>query len=106
MYYRYWAHAPRRPGHFGIRNDRYKLAFFYGSHLGINGAEKKVNTEPAWEFFDLQNDPGENRNAYNDPKYQSIIQDMKQELLKLREEVGDTDEQFPEMEQIISNHWG
>ncbi len=106
MYYRYWAHAPRRPGHFGIRNDRYKLAFFYGSHLGINGAEKKVNTEPAWEFFDLQSDPGENRNAYNDPKYQSIIKDMKQELLRLREEVGDTDEQFPEMEQIISNHWG
>jgi arylsulfatase A-like enzyme len=28
MYYRYWLHLVDRPGHFGIRNDRYKLAFF------------------------------------------------------------------------------
>ena len=44
MYYRYWAHAPRRPAHFGIRNHNYKLAFFYGQHLGLRGAEKKENT--------------------------------------------------------------
>ncbi|MBT3748737.1 MAG: sulfatase-like hydrolase/transferase, partial [Bacteroidetes bacterium] len=25
-YYRYWAHSKDRPGHFGIRGDRYKLA--------------------------------------------------------------------------------
>lgn len=32
-YYRYWQHAPIRPGHFGIRNERYKLAFFYALAL-------------------------------------------------------------------------
>lgn len=25
MYYRYWEHFPKRPGHFGIRTEKYKL---------------------------------------------------------------------------------
>ncbi len=29
IYYRYWLHHPDRPAHFGIRNERYKLAYFY-----------------------------------------------------------------------------
>ncbi|MDX1701843.1 MAG: sulfatase, partial [Melioribacteraceae bacterium] len=30
-YYRYWQDQVDRPGHFGIRGHRYKLAFFYGN---------------------------------------------------------------------------
>ena len=30
MYYRYWLHRIERPGHFGLRNERFKLVFFYG----------------------------------------------------------------------------
>ena len=89
MYYRYWAHAPNRPGHFGIRNDRYKLIFFNGQHLNKSGA-KKETSEPAWEFFDLQKDPKETHNAYGDQEYTGIIKEMKEELIKLRQEVGDT----------------
>ena len=62
MYYRYWLHQTNRPGHFGIRNKRYKLAFFYGQNLDMLGAQRE-NTEPAWEFYDLQEDPHENHNA-------------------------------------------
>jgi len=104
MYYRYWLHQTNRPGHFGIRNERYKLAFFYGQHLNMKGAHRE-NTKPAWEFYDLKKDPKELRNAYNDPTYSAIISKMKKELLALKNEVGDTDEKFPEMKNVISEYW-
>ena len=104
MYYRYWAHAPVRPGHFGIRNHRYKLAFFYGQHLNLEGTQKE-NTEPAWEFFDLIKDPQENYNAYNDPGYEQVITGMKEELLAQREKLGDMDHDNPIVSQIIEQHW-
>lgn len=103
-YYRYWQHYPVRPGHFGIRNDRYKLAFFYGHKLDMTGSSKET-TEPAWEFFDLAKDPGENRNAYNDPEYKEVIAQMKDELVKLRQEYNDTDEGYEEMQEIFETYW-
>lgn len=104
MYYRYWLHLVKRPGHFGIRNERYKLAFFYGQGLGMKGAEEQT-TEPAWEFFDLQKDPKELHNAYSDPEYADIINQMKEDLLELREQYGDTDEKYPVMQNIIDKYW-
>lgn len=104
MYYRYWLHSQDRPGHFGIRDDRYKLIFFYGQPLDKPGTQK-VPTEPNWEFYDLKQDPNENKNAYNDPQYQAIIKEMKQELLKQKQLVGDSDESYPVMKEILSNHW-
>jgi hypothetical protein len=63
------------------------------------------STAPAWEFYDLEQDPGENHNAYNDPAYTEIIAEMKEELKALRGEVGDTDENRPVMQEIINNYW-
>jgi arylsulfatase A-like enzyme len=104
MYYRYWLHRTERPGHFGIRDERYKLAFFYGQPLGMKGAMKE-STIPTWEFFDLKTDPKEIRNAYNNPQYADIIQSMKNELINLRKELGDMDEQSPVMQDIFKKHW-
>jgi len=104
MYYRYWLHSVDRPAHFGIRNERYKLAFFYGQGLGKSGAGKE-STEPAWEFYDLQKDPKELHNAYAEEKYADIIKEMKTELLDLRSQFGDTDANYPIMQEIISQHW-
>ncbi len=103
-YYRYWTNHPERPGHFGIRNKRYKLALFYGQSLDMTGSSKET-TEPAWEFYDLEKDPKENHNAYNNTEYQDIIKDMKVELIKQREAVEDTDEQYPTMQKIFKTHW-
>jgi hypothetical protein len=103
MYYRYWLHQTNRPAHFGIRNERYKLIFFYGQHLNLPGTHKQ-NTEPAWEFYDLQSDPKENQNAYSDPKYAEMISKLKKELIASRKQVGDIDENFPEMEAILATH--
>jgi len=103
-YYRYWLHSVDRPGHFGIRNDRYKLAFFYGHHLNMKGAQRE-NTIPVWEFYDLEKDPNENHNAYDDIQYTQIIKEMKAELKKQRAKVGDTDDNFPVMRSIIDEYW-
>lgn len=104
MYYRYWEHSPIRPSHFGIRDTRYKLIFFYGQPLGMRGASKDT-TPPAWEFFNLQKDPKEIQNAINDVQYSAIIKQMKNELLRLKNEAGDSDEGYPEMKEIFSKSW-
>lgn len=103
-YYRYWTNHTKRPAHFGIRNKRYKLALFYGQSLDMTGSSKE-NTTPAWEFYDLEKDPNENYNAYNDVAYSEIIKDMKVELKKQREMYDDTDKQYAQLQDIFKTHW-
>lgn len=104
-YYRYWDHSKDRPGHFGIRGQRYKLAFYYGNGLTVNEYTKEEQPKKYWDFFDLEKDPNENRNAYNEPEYQDIIKKMKEEILKQRELLGDTDADNEEILKIITDHW-
>ena len=104
-YYRYWDHSIDRPGHFGVRGNRYKLAFYYGNALKENGYTKEDQPKKFWDFFDLEKDPKEIHNAYNDPEYQDIIKAMKIEILKKKEALGDTDSDTPEVLEIIKAHW-
>lgn len=90
MYYRYWTHHLNRPAHLGIRNERYKLIYFYGDPLTVTGSAKE-KTAPAWEFYDLQEDSHENHNAYHEERYRKIIADMKEDLIRLRKEYKDED---------------
>jgi arylsulfatase A-like enzyme len=78
-YYRYWEHSVKRPAHFGVRSDRYKLIYYYGQPLGMKSAQKETSP-PTWEFYDLQADPKEVKNAINDPKYSEAIREMHQAL--------------------------
>jgi arylsulfatase A-like enzyme len=102
MYYRYWLHHPRRPAHFGVRNERYKLALFYGQPLGMKGTDEKI-TRPAWEFYDLQEDPHELQNAIDDAQYADIILKMKNAILLERKKYLDLDVDRPIMREIINN---
>lgn len=104
-YYRYWDHSKDRPGHFGIRGERYKLAFFYGNGLKSNNYTPENQPTKYWDFYDLKVDPNELHNAYEDPKYQDIIAGMKAEILAQREALGDTDRDNPEVLEIIKAHW-
>ncbi len=104
MYYRYWEHSPARPAHFGIRDSRYKLIFYYGQPLGMKEASKET-TKPGWEFYDLKKDPSELHNAIADKSYQSIISKMKIELKKQKAIAGDSDEKYPVMTKIFSENW-
>ena len=104
FYYRYWTQNQIRPAHFGIRNHSCKLMFLYGDPLEMTGSESVSNT-PAWEFYDLTVDPHENRNAYNDPAYHDIIQQMKRRLLEIRESIEDTDANRPRMQEIMNTYY-
>ena len=104
LYYRYWLHHPNRPAHFGIRDKRYKLAFFYGQDLGMKGTSKET-TQPAWEFFDLQKDPKELHNAINEDAYTQIIKEMKKVLIKERKKYGDLDQNSQVMQEILNKEF-
>ena len=102
-YYRYWMHMAHRlavPAHFGIRGDRYKLIFFYGSTP--NGGNR---TPAVWEFYDLEKDPFEMRNEYGNPEYKGIVAETKARLKQTRGELGETDESLPKVREIIDAHW-
>jgi arylsulfatase A-like enzyme len=80
VYYHYYEypgiHAVKR--HYGIRTDRYKLIHFY---YDID----------EWELYDLQQDPQELHNRFNDPLYSDIKNDLKIRLDSLRFYYGDSD---------------
>ena len=61
-------------------------------------------TPPAFEFYDLKNDPNENRNEINNPKYAKEIKDMKQALIQLKNKVGDVDTSQV-MKEILNTHF-
>ncbi|MCP4723643.1 MAG: sulfatase-like hydrolase/transferase [bacterium] len=81
MYYHYYefpaVHQVKR--HYGIRTKRHKLIHFY-------------NDIDEWELYDLQEDPNEVNNVYNDDRYRSVVTELKQELERLRGKYGDSDE--------------
>ena len=76
-FYEYPAyHAVKR--HYGARTNRYKIAHFYHD---IN----------RWELYDLQKDPNEMHNVYNNPEYEPIRKQMHNVLRELQEKYNDTD---------------
>jgi arylsulfatase A-like enzyme len=77
FYYQYYEY-PRphrvRP-HYGVVTDRYKLVQFYGTG------------EDYTELFDLQEDPQELHDIYNDATYAKTRAELTTELARLRKEV-------------------
>ena len=72
IYYHYYAHGQHNvPRHYGVRTHRYKLINYY--------------TENVWEFFDLEKDPHEIKSEYDNPEYKGKIEELKKEILRLRE---------------------
>lgn len=73
LYYHFYEypaeHAVKR--HYGVSTDRYKLIHFY---YDID----------EWELYDLQKDPHEMNNLYNNPEYSKVIKDLKGELIRLQ----------------------
>ncbi len=76
----------RRLPHYGIRTERYKLAYWY----------REIED---WELYDLEKDPQEIRNVYRDPAYAEVVEQLKDELEQERERLGIT----AELEQEIAD---
>ena len=74
VYYHFYEfpgiHTARR--HYGVRDDRYKLIHFY-------------HDLDYWELFDLEADPLEINNVYDDPAYSEVRSRMHAELDQLEQ---------------------
>ncbi|MGN6246509.1 MAG: sulfatase family protein [Motilibacteraceae bacterium] len=91
MYYRYWEHDDvfhKAPAHYGYRTDRYKLIYFYNDGLGIPGCGG-FTYPPEWELYDLEADPAELRNVYDDPAYRQVREELKVLMWREQERLGD-----------------
>jgi len=79
-YYRYY-HDPgdhNTRAHYGVGTDVYKLIYFW--------------KKDQWELYDLARDPEELLNVYSDPAYTDTVRTLKEELYRLKKEVGDQDQ--------------
>ncbi|MEZ4797833.1 MAG: sulfatase [Flavobacteriaceae bacterium] len=78
LYYHYYEypgiHMVKR--HFGVRTERYKLIHFYYD-------------VDEWELYDLEKDPEELNNVYNNPEYKVVQQEMHKRLDELRVQYKD-----------------
>jgi arylsulfatase A-like enzyme len=87
LYYHYYEypgiHMVKR--HYGVRTERYKLIRFY------------YDIE-AWELYDLQTDPQELNNLYNNPDFSKIQKDMHNRLEALRIQYRDASDS-------LNKHW-
>ncbi|MBC8375911.1 MAG: sulfatase-like hydrolase/transferase [FCB group bacterium] len=111
-YYRYWLHMAHHynPAHFGIRTKEWKLIFFYGQpekvpKEGKKKSPKSIFTPPGWELYNMQDDFQEMNNLYGKPGYAKITKQLKRELKELREELGDSDDDFPHIKVVVERHW-
>jgi arylsulfatase A-like enzyme len=80
MYYRYY-HDPgdhNTRAHYGVRTMTHKLISFWKSGQ--------------WELFDLVHDPAELHNLYGQPGQERITAELKTELLRLKQALGDADQ--------------
>jgi arylsulfatase A-like enzyme len=91
MYYRYWEHDDafhKAPAHYGYRTHQYKIIYYYNDGLGQRGSGY-YNYPPEWELYDLQTDPQELNNVYNDPAYAEIRERLKAAMWREQARLGD-----------------
>lgn len=105
-YYRYWMNYAHHdvPAHYGIRTKEFKLIFFYGLPLAAPGA-RSADTTPGWELYDLRSDPHEMRNVAADSSYRDTFERLREELDRVKSEVGDTDDSYPELQAVRDRYW-
>ena len=79
LYYHYYnypaVHGVYR--HYGVRTHRHKLIRYYDVDQ--------------WELYDLENDPREMNNVYDDPAYVKVSEELKAALKRLQIEAKETD---------------
>lgn len=102
VYYRYWMHMAHHdnPGEMAIRTKQHKLIYFYGCDY-----DGQNQTPPAWELYDLVNDPQELNNVYGDLVYAQVASDLKTQFAQLRIDIGDDGSHYPKCEAVVQEFW-
>jgi len=80
MYYRYY-HDPghhNTAAHYGVRTTTHKLIYYW--------------KKDQWEMYDVEHDPDELHNLYNDPTQQQTVAKLKEEMYRLKKELKDEDQ--------------
>jgi len=71
IYYQFFESGWGVPQHYGIRTKTHKLIHF-------------LSEPDNWELYDLESDPHEMHNLYNDPVYDKLIHDLQDKLKGLQ----------------------
>ena len=81
IYYHYYEYPNEHMvvRHYGVRTDRYKLIHFYDEIYD------------GWELYDLEKDPSEMQNLYDDKNYEELVIELKERLGELQIEYLDLD---------------
>lgn len=118
-YYQYWMHMAHHdvPGHIAMRTKRYKLILFHGTQgtKGFGSERSEHRTPPAWELYDLEKDPHEMVNVYDDPEYADVIAELKPRFKALRARIKADDpsvapakaaqERMVAVNEVIDEYW-
>ncbi len=91
-YHRYWMNQDEDHNayaHYGIRDHRYKLIYWYNEKLDVPGSNPATHPDKDWELFDLEADPLELRNCFCDPDKKDVVIRMLQLLDQKQAEIGD-----------------
>jgi arylsulfatase A-like enzyme len=118
-YYQYWMHMAHHdvPGHIAMRTKRYKLILFHGTQgtTGFGSERSEHQTPPAWELYDLEKDPHEMMNVYDDPDYADVIADLKPRFKALRTRIQADDpsiapsrpaqKRIAAVNEVINEYW-
>lgn len=91
-YHRYWMHNDvihEAYAHYGVRDQRYKLIYWYNEDFGLEGARPADAEHKEWELFDCQEDPLELFNVYGQPEYSEVMARMTTLLEEKMAEIGD-----------------
>jgi len=71
----------------------------------LSGNRFRPDTPVAWELYDLKNDPHEKVNIYEELRGSKEVQKLKAMLMKVRAEIGDTDQEYPHIDKIVQSNW-
>lgn len=90
-YHRYWMHNDaihHAYAHYGVRDDRYKLIYWYNEGFNLTGTGEG-GQDREWELFDTQEDPFELFNVFEEEDYKDIRRSMKMLLEEKMLSIGD-----------------
>nr|XP_036575956.1 mucin-desulfating sulfatase (n-acetylglucosamine-6-sulfatase) [Colletotrichum truncatum]KAF6782612.1 mucin-desulfating sulfatase (n-acetylglucosamine-6-sulfatase) [Colletotrichum truncatum] len=91
-YHRYWMHNDiihHAYAHYGVRDQRYKLIYWYNEPLDVAGARPGGEKDKEWELFDCEKDPLELFNVYHKAEYAEVVKHMTNLLELKMVQIGD-----------------